>query len=64
MVAEKTAAMNIRIRPNVKEAARILAKRENRSIANLMETLIIQQCERVGITIPEQQELPIGDQRE
>ena len=57
MVAKKTAALNIRIHPDIKEAIRVAARRQNRSVANMMETLIIQHCEEVGITIPEQQAL-------
>lgn len=57
MVAKKTAALNIRIDPDLKEAIRVAAKREHRSVANMMETLIIQHCDRVGISIPEQQAL-------
>ena len=61
MVAKKTAALNIRIDPNLKEAIRIAAKRDHRSIANMVEMLILKHCEEVGISIPEQQELPMGD---
>ena len=57
MVAKKTAALNIRIDPDLKEAIRVAAKRDHRSIANIVEMLIIHHCERVGITIPEQQPL-------
>ena len=54
MVARKTAALNIRIDPNLKEAVRIAALREHRSIANMVEMLIREHCEKVGISIPEQ----------
>jgi uncharacterized protein (DUF1778 family) len=57
MVARKIAALNLRIHPDIKEAIRIAAKREHRSVANMVETLIIQHCEKVGISIPEQQAL-------
>ena len=57
MGANKTAALNIRIHPYIKEAIKIAAKREHRSVANMVETLIIQHCESVGISIPEQQAL-------
>jgi uncharacterized protein (DUF1778 family) len=60
MGANKTAALNIRIHPDLKEAIRIAAKREHRSVANMVETLIIQHCEKVGISIPEQQAM-FGD---
>ena len=55
MVAKKTAALNIRIHPDLKEAIRVAAKREHRSVANMMEMLIRKHCEEVGISIPEQQ---------
>ena len=53
----KTATLNLRIDPKLKEAARIAAQLEHRSIANLIELLIRQHCERTGISIPEQTEL-------
>lgn len=53
----KTATLNLRIDPVLKEAARIAASREHRSIANLIEVLIRQHCERVGVSIPDQAEL-------
>ena len=61
MVAKKTAALNIRIDPYIKNAVSDLAKKYRRSVANMVEILIIEQCERDGISIPEQQELPIGE---
>jgi hypothetical protein len=56
MVATKTATLNLRINPTLKEAIRIAAKQEHRSIANMAEVIIRQYCKSVGITIPEQQE--------
>jgi hypothetical protein len=64
MVAKKTAALNIRIDPDIKEAIRVAADRERRSVANMVEMLILKHCEEVGITIPEQQELPMEDNSE
>ena len=61
MVAKKTAALNIRIDPDIKNAVSYLAKKNRRSVANMVEILIIEQCERDGISIPEQQELPMGE---
>jgi hypothetical protein len=55
MVANKTAALNIRIHPNLKEAIKEVAMKEHRSIANMVELLIRKHCEEVGISIPEQQ---------
>lgn len=64
MVAKKTAALNLRINPDIKEAIRVAARRQNRSVANMVETLIIQHCEAVGISIPEQQALFVESSNE
>lgn len=53
----KTATLNLRIDPVLKEAVRIAASREHRSVANLVEVLIRQHCERAGVSIPDQAEL-------
>jgi hypothetical protein len=53
----KTATLNLRIDPAVKEAAQTAATRDHRSVANLIELLIRQHCEVVGIEIPTQAEL-------
>ena len=58
----KTTTMNLRVDPAIKEAIREAAKRERRSIANMIELLIRQHCEKVGITIHEQQDLPLKDE--
>jgi len=64
MVASKTATLNLRIDPTLKEALRIAALRDHRSIANLLEVLIRQHCEEHGISIPEQQDLTLGSDDE
>ena len=61
MPPNKTATLNLRIDPVLKEAVRVAALRDHRSIANLIELLIRQHCEEVGITIPEQTDLPLED---
>jgi hypothetical protein len=53
----KTATLNLRIDPVLKEAVRIAASLEHRSVANLVEVLIRQHCERAGVSIPDQAEL-------
>ena len=57
MTPRKTSTLNLRIDPALKEAARVAALREHRSIANLIEWLVRQHCEATGIPIPEQSEL-------
>ncbi|MGV6827397.1 MAG: hypothetical protein ACWA5Q_10515 [bacterium] len=54
MVARKVATLNLRIDPSLKEAVRIAAELDNRSIANLIEVLIRKHCKEQGITVPEQ----------
>lgn len=57
MPPKKTDTLNLRIAPPLKDAVRSAAIREHRSVANLVEVLIRQHCETVGIAIPEQSEL-------
>ncbi|OGT90952.1 MAG: hypothetical protein A2514_07515 [Gammaproteobacteria bacterium RIFOXYD12_FULL_61_37] len=54
MAPKKTALLNLRIDPFVKEALREAALRDQRSIANMLEVLIRRHCNDVGISIPEQ----------
>lgn len=64
MAPKKTSTLNLRIDPALKEAARIAALHEHRSVANLIELLIRRHCETVGIGIPEQSELFEGPECE
>jgi hypothetical protein len=64
MPPTKVATLNLRIDPALKEAARVAALREHRSIANLIEVLIRRHCEDNGISIPEQQNLTLGSHNE
>ena len=57
MPKTKTATLNLRIDPNVKEGIRIAADSEHRSVANMVEMLIRRYCDDSGIPIPEQNEL-------
>jgi hypothetical protein len=57
MPPNKVATLNLRIDPALKEAVRIAALQDHRSIANLIEVLIRRHCEANGISIPEQQDL-------
>ncbi len=53
----KTATLNLRIDPRVKEGIRIAASRDHRSVANMVEMLIRRYCADTGVRIPEQSEL-------
>ncbi len=57
MPPKKTTTLNLRIDPMLKEALRTASVLEHRSIANMVEVLILQHCEVAGISIPEQQAL-------
>lgn len=52
MAASKTATLTFRIDPGLKEALRLAANLEHRSIANMVEILIRGYCEQRGIEIP------------
>lgn len=52
MAACKTATLTFRIDPALKEALRLAASLEHRSIANMVEVLIRTHCEQRGIAIP------------
>lgn len=55
--SKKTATLNLRIDPILKEAVRIAAYQEQRSVANMIEVLIRRHCDEAGISIPDQQSL-------
>ncbi|NOX70640.1 MAG: hypothetical protein GXP15_15725 [Gammaproteobacteria bacterium] len=50
----KTATLNLRIDPSVKEGIRIAADQEHRSVANMVEMLIRRHCNDTGIQISQQ----------
>ncbi|WP_323003806.1 ribbon-helix-helix domain-containing protein [Denitromonas sp.] len=52
MATSKSATLTFRIEPGLKEALRIAADKEHRSIANMIEVLIRDYCEQRGIAIP------------
>lgn len=57
MATIKTATLTFRIDPGLKEALRIAADQEHRSIANMVEVLIRDYCDRSGIAIPSSEEI-------
>lgn len=52
MATTKTATLTFRIDPALKEALRVAADQQRRSIANMIEILIRDYCEQRGIGIP------------
>lgn len=57
MPARKTATLNLRIDPLLKDAVRSAALREHRSVANMVEYLIRRHCERTGIAVSDEIDL-------
>jgi len=51
MATTKIPILGLLIEPELKEALRTAAEREHRSIANMVAVLIMEHCERKGITI-------------
>lgn len=56
MASTKTATLTIRVDPNLKEALRTAAQAEHRSVANMIEVMIREHCEKNGIAIEQIQE--------
>lgn len=48
---QKTEYLNLRILPAVKEALRVLAAKEYRSIASMIEMMVRERCEKTGVQI-------------
>jgi hypothetical protein len=57
MAKTKISTLNLRIDPAIKDAVRIAAAKEHRSVANMVEVLIRRHCDQTGITITEQTDL-------
>lgn len=61
MVATRTAILNLRVDPALKDALRIAADREHRSVSNMIEWLVRKHCRKLGISIPEQVAMDLND---
>ena len=49
MAAEKTISMSFRVSPRFKALLEVAAARENRSMTNMIETLLYAHCEQHGL---------------
>ena len=49
MTAVKTSTLTFRIDPSLKEALRLAAEQQHRSIANMVEVMIRDYCDRTGV---------------
>lgn len=52
MTAEKTVSMSFRVSPKFKALLETAAARENRSLTNMLETLVFAHCEQQGLQAP------------
>jgi len=57
MTKKKTATLNLRVDPLIKEAIRDAADRQHRSIANMVEILIREHCKAEGFPVKLQSHL-------
>jgi uncharacterized protein (DUF1778 family) len=49
MAAEKSVSVSFRVSPRFKALLEAAATHENRSLTNLLETLLFSHCEKLGI---------------
>ena len=61
MPKTKISTLNLRIEPGVKNAVRVAAAREHRSVANMVEVLIRRHCEDAGIPVSGRNETIAGN---
>lgn len=60
MATTKTTTLTFRIEPGLKEALRLAAEHDHRSIANMVEVMIREHCNRTGIPIEESGGVSVG----
>ncbi len=53
MAETKSTTLTVRIHPRVKEGLRAVAEQERRSLANMIEVMIHNYCERSGVAVPD-----------
>jgi hypothetical protein len=59
MTAVKTTTVTFRIKPDIKDALRLTAEQEHRSLANRLEVMIRDWCEREGFIPLARQRAPV-----
>lgn len=60
MATAKTTTLTFRIEPGLKEALRVAAEQEHRSIANMVEVMIRDYCGQNGVPVPKMGVLEAG----
>lgn len=51
MSAEKTVSISFRVSPDLKARLEAVAAKENRSLTNMFETLVLNHCQREGVAV-------------
>lgn len=47
----KTTTLTLRVEPRLREAAELAAKKDHRSVTNLIEVLLLKRCDELGIDV-------------
>lgn len=63
MASTKTTTLTFRIDPDVKDALRTAAQQERRSLANMIDVMVLDYCQRHDIPVPPVGGLPGGHHR-
>lgn len=63
MAGAKATTLTLRIEPAIKEGLRAVAHQEHRSLANMIEVMILDYCGRNGVAIPEQGIQSVDEQK-
>lgn len=50
MSAEKTVSISFRVSPDLKAKLETVAAKESRSLTNMLEVLVLNHCQREGVT--------------
>lgn len=53
MFTAKTEVVSVRVEPNIKAALQAAAKQERRSLANMVEVMVLKFCHDNGIAAPD-----------
>jgi hypothetical protein len=53
--------MTLRVEPHVKIAAQLAAQHEHRSVANLIEVLILAHCRDLNLAVPQQSKVRVNE---
>lgn len=54
MPTTKTSTLTFRVEPKLKESLRAAAARERRSLSNMVEVMILDYCDRIGVSVTSQ----------